>query len=179
VKLLFVSRLAVRKGVEQVVELSRRLADMEGRVAIDVIGDASLFSDYRHLLEDANPAICTYLGVRTGEQVMEHLRASHALVQPSWYEPFALTVGEALATGLPVLVTTAVGAQEGVAADVCRRFDAGDIDALERETRRLVDELAVPGRAAELATLARDEARRLFASDVCARQIASALEALL
>src|SRR5262249_29245330 len=125
VRLLFVARMSVRKGVEQIVELSHRLSDLAGVVQIDCLGDSPLSSDYPALLEELNPKVARRLGHLPSDQLPDMYRAAHACLQPSWYEPFAFTVGEALASGLPVVVSEEVGAGEGVDGRVCRRHPAG------------------------------------------------------
>lgn len=160
-RLLFVSRLAVRKGLEMVVDLSHRLDDLAGRVVIDVVGDRSLWSDYRPLLGGVNRRVAHYRGSVDPQDVAAVYHDADALLQPSHYEPFGLTVGEALASGLPVVASTAVGAAEHVDAECCRRFSVGDVDAFETATRQLVAELS-GGRYHAIATKARDEAERLF-----------------
>ena len=141
VRLIFAARLAVRKGMDQIVELSHRLDDLAGRVQIDCIGGPSLFSNYSALVDDLNPATARYLGHVPSTDTPELYRAAHGLLQPSLYEPYAITVGEALASGLPVIVSDEVGAGEGVDPRVCRTHAAGDVAGLEREVRRLVDEI--------------------------------------
>jgi glycosyltransferase involved in cell wall biosynthesis len=71
VRVLSVSRLAVRKGVELVTELSHRLDDLAGEVRIDVIGNHSLWSDCRALMRDLNPAVATYKGEFANGQLAE------------------------------------------------------------------------------------------------------------
>jgi glycosyltransferase involved in cell wall biosynthesis len=161
VRLLFVSRIAVRKGVEMVVELSRRLRDLEGRVRIDVIGGGGGWSDYRPLLDGLDPAVAQHLGELGPAAVADAMRGAHGLLQPSHYEPFALTVAEGLASGLPVVASDAVGAAEGVDRRCCRVFPAGDADAFEAAVRALVEEVE-RGDSAPLRALARQEAERLY-----------------
>jgi glycosyltransferase involved in cell wall biosynthesis len=95
------------------------------------------------------------------------LAASDVLLQASSYEPFALTVAEALATGIPVVGTSEVGAIEDVdrtvAAEAVPHDVQGLADALVRTLERVRSE---PER---MRTLARAEAERLFAPErVCA-----------
>lgn len=175
VTLLYVSRLAVRKGVDQVVGLTNRLSDLSGRVRIRVIGDRSLFSDYRPLLARMDPVIGTYLGAAAAADVHALYRTGDALIQPSTYEPFALTVGEALASGLPVVATDEVGATEGVDRLACRVSAAGDLDGLEREVRALVTELQDGARRAQLSRVARAEAERLFSPETVGPQLLDAI----
>jgi glycosyltransferase involved in cell wall biosynthesis len=172
---LFVSRLSTRKGVELVVELSQRLADLAGEVGIDVVGDRSLWSDYRPLLADLRAGIGSYVGPLDSDRVAERYARADLLIQPSWYEPFALTVGEALASGLPVVASNEVGAAEGVDRGCCVVFPAGDVDAFEAAVRGLVDRIR-HGDGAAIAKLARSEAQRLFAINRVADGVVDALE---
>jgi glycosyltransferase involved in cell wall biosynthesis len=177
VRLLFVSRMSVRKGVEQIVELSHRLHDLAGQVRIDCLGGASLFSNYSRLLDDLNPGVACRLEALAPGDLAGLYRGAHGLLQPSWYEPYALTVGEALASGLPVIVTDEVGAGEGVDSRVCRVHAAGDIDGLEREVRRLVAEVQA-GWAPELRDVARRHAEEHLSRDRFARDLVGLLSEL-
>lgn len=51
-----------------------------------------------------------FLGFR--RDVPHLMRAAETLICPSWYEPFGLVVLEALASGLPVITTSTVGAAQ-------------------------------------------------------------------
>jgi glycosyltransferase involved in cell wall biosynthesis len=174
VSVLFVSRLSTRKGVDLVVELSQRLADLAGEVCIDVVGDRSLWSDYRPLLADLRPGVGSYAGPLDSDGVAERYARADLLIQPSWYEPFALTVGEALASGIPVVASSEVGAAEGVDRACCAVFPAGDVDAFEAAVRELVDRIR-RGEGAAISKLARSEAQRLFAIDRVADGVVHAL----
>jgi glycosyltransferase involved in cell wall biosynthesis len=172
---LFVSRLSTRKGVDLVVELSQRLADLRGEVCIDVVGDRSLWSDYRPLLADLRPGIGSYVGPLDPDRVAERYARADLLIQPSWYEPFALTVGEALASGVPVVASSEVGAAERVDRRCCAVFAAGDINAFEAAVRELVDRIR-RGEGAAISRLARSEAHRLFSINRVAHGVVNALE---
>jgi glycosyltransferase involved in cell wall biosynthesis len=175
VRVLFVSRLAVRKGVELVTALSHRLADLAGDVRIEVIGDRSLWSDYRALLEDLNPAIASYEGALDNARVAEAYREADLVIQPSHYEPFALTVGEALASGVPIVASSETGATEGVNPECCAVFPAGDLDAFESAVRELIDRTR-RGEGPALARLARADAERLFSVEDVSDGIMESLE---
>lgn len=178
-RLLFVSRIAVRKGVDAIVELSHRIDDLAGRVVIEVLGDRSMWSDYRHLLADLNPATAIRVGQIPNDELRGRLQRATALLQPSRYEPFALTVAEALACGTPVITTEEVGATEGVDPRVGVRVTAGDVASLERALRGLLEDVEDPAEETALRRLARAEAERLFATDIVGRQLVRALEAVV
>lgn len=165
-----VGRLAVRKGLEDVVALAR----LRGDVRIDVIGSHSLWSDYRGLFERAPLDNVTLCGHRSRDEVFSILGHSAVLLQLSRYEPFGLTVVEALASGTPVVVTPAVGAAEDLPPEVHRVVQPGDIEALERA----VDELVHLSSDAEFRARCR-VAADAFAPSVIAERLEAALYQLL
>lgn len=173
--LLFVSRISVRKGVDQVVGLSHRLADLENQVRIVVVGGPTQWSDYTDLLSDLNSAVAEYRGRVHPSELVSLYREATAVLQPSQYEPFALTVGEALACGTPVIVSDEVGAADDVDTAVCSVFPHGDLDAFERAVRRMIADLPCTD-GSELKALARREAERLFAPPTVAESLLSELD---
>jgi glycosyltransferase involved in cell wall biosynthesis len=166
-RIAFVSRMSVRKGVELVVELSHRLADLEGDVTLELVGGHTLWSDYRPLLADLNPRIARYRGHMDRSELATFLAETDLLLQPAKYEPFGLTVAEALALGVPVVATDAVGAAEDVSSDCCTVVPAGDINAFEEGVRTMLDRLR-QGHGPAIGRCARAEAERLFAPHAAA-----------
>lgn len=162
--LLFVSRIAVRKGVEMIVELSHRLNDLAGQIEIRIIGDKSMWSDYTALLQQLDPKVARYVGSVSGKgsAMTEVYQSAHILIQPSRYEPFGLTVGEALACGTPVVASDKVGSAEGLDPEVCRVFPDGNLDALEKQLRTLIGDLRDVTRAASIYRKCRLECERAY-----------------
>jgi glycosyltransferase involved in cell wall biosynthesis len=169
-EILFVSRMSVRKGVEMVVELSHRLDDLAGDVRIVVIGDMSMWSDYRPLLASLNGRVAEYRGYVDPSELSVLLGGASLLVQPSHYEPFALTVGEALACGTPVVISDSVGAGEWLDESCAAIFPAGDADGFEAAVRSMLARLDESEDA--LRASARSAAERSFAPDDVARAAA-------
>jgi glycosyltransferase involved in cell wall biosynthesis/GT2 family glycosyltransferase len=175
--LLFASRMSVRKGVEMVVALSHRLADLAGEVRIEAVGGETLWSRYAPLLAELNRDIASYHGAVENQQLADLYRHADLLLQPSHYEPFALTVGEGLASGLPVVASDEVGATEEVDPVCCRVFRAGDLDGFEHQVRTLVSRLRTHERT-QIKAVARSEAQRLFAPSSIAERLMTYLEEL-
>jgi glycosyltransferase involved in cell wall biosynthesis len=173
VRLLFVSYLAVRKGLELVVELSRRLRDLRGRVELVVVGAPRMWSDYRPLLAGLDPLIGRYAGAPEPDELPRWFAEADAVLQPSRYEPFGLTVGEALASGACVAASDVVGAAENLPESCLWPFRDGDIGAFEAAVRSMVDDLERDRRSRRV--LARSAATRLFGADVVSAQLAEAL----
>jgi glycosyltransferase involved in cell wall biosynthesis len=172
---LVLGRIAVRKGIEDVVAVARLLGERSQAVRFRVVGGPSLWSDYTPLLDDL-PPLAEYAGRVASAEVDTELARSDLLLQASHYEPFALTVGEALAAGVPVVGTSEVGAIERVDRMVAAEVAPGDVAALAEAITEVLarvreDPAGMRGRA-------RAEAERLFAPDVVCGQIADALAEL-
>jgi glycosyltransferase involved in cell wall biosynthesis len=170
-------RVVARKGIDSVVALAKTLLERDVRVKIRIVGGPSLWSDYTRLLEDLPEENAEYVGSVTAGEIPGELAASDVLLQASSYEPFALTVAEALAAGVPVLATSEVGAIENVDRSVAVSVPPGDVDAMADALVKLLERLA--DAPAELHALARAEAKRLFTPEVVCAQISAALEGLL
>jgi glycosyltransferase involved in cell wall biosynthesis len=174
---LVLGRVAARKGIDDVVALAALLDRRGAQVRLRVVGGPSLWSDYTGLLEDLPPGTSEYAGSVQASEVPAELAASDLLLQASRYEPFALTVGEALASGVPVVATSEVGAIEAVERSVAAEVAPGDVEAMAAAITDMLERLDEDPRA--LRARARAEAERLFAPAVVCRQISTALERLV
>jgi glycosyltransferase involved in cell wall biosynthesis len=174
---LVLGRVAARKGIEDVVAVAKLLLARGSDVRLRVLGGPSLWSDYTKLLEDLPSENAEYVGARPASEIPAELEASDLLLQASKYEPFALTVGEALAAGVPVIGTSEVGAIEGVDRSVAGEVAPGDVEAMASEIVQMLDRLRA--NTAQMSALARSEAERLFAPEVVCEQISAALQRLV
>lgn len=170
---LVLGRVATRKGIEDVVAVARALLTRGANVRVDVVGGPSLWSDYSKLLDDLPAENTTYTGAVAASEVPARLAQCDILLQASKYEPFALTVAEALAAGAPVVATSEVGAIEDVDRSVVAEVAPGDVEGMVGGISTLLDRLRA--NPAAIRSTARAEAQRLFAPDVVCRQISLAL----
>ncbi len=174
---LVLGRVAVRKGVEDVCALAAELLRRGTNARIRIVGGPSLWSDYTTLLDSLPAENAEYAGPIPFREIPAELAAADVLLQASKYEPFGLTVAEALAAGVPVVATSEVGAIEDADPAVVTSVAPGDIgsmaDAIETTIARLNDG------PAPLREQARAEAQRLYAADVICRRVSDALEALV
>ena len=173
---LVLGRISVRKGIEDVIAVARLLAERGVEAKVRVIGGPSLFSDYTALLEEL-PANAEYAGHIASSEVAAELARSSVLLHAAKYEPFGLTVAEALAAGVPVVATSEVGAIEGVDRAVVAELAPGDIEGMAGATASMLADVARDGE--RLRALARAEAARLFAPEAVCGQISDALERLV
>jgi glycosyltransferase involved in cell wall biosynthesis len=174
--LLFISRISSRKGVREIVELSHRLDDLSGSVRLLVIGGYTQWSDYRAHLSGLNPRVADYLGVVASEDMPALMHSAAMLLVPSRYEPGSIVTGEALACGLPVVLSDEVGPAEVVAGPHVRVHRAGDVDSLETAVRSLLD--AVENDEPSLRVAARANAEQRFAVRAAIAQLIEMISAL-
>ncbi|HEV7585990.1 MAG TPA: glycosyltransferase family 4 protein [Solirubrobacteraceae bacterium] len=171
------TRIAVRKGIEDVVAVARTLRDRGVEARIRVVGGPSLFSDYRKLLDDLPPENAEYAGAVSHSEMPGEFRNSDMVLLPSKFDPCPLAVLEALACGVPVVGTSEVGSIENVDRSVAAEVEPGDIDGLASAVIGMLDRLR--SEPVETRELARAEAERLFAPEVICGQISDALEGLV
>lgn len=173
---LVLGRIAARKGIEDVVGVAQLLHERRADARLRVIGGPGSWSDYTPLLEQLPPQNSEYAGRLDAAQVPGELASSDLLLQASRYEPFGLTVAEALAAGVPVVATSEVGAVEDVDRAVAAVVAPGDVQAMADAV------LALLGRLREapepLCELARAEAQRLFDPKVVCTRVSAACESL-
>jgi glycosyltransferase involved in cell wall biosynthesis len=174
--ILVLGRISVRKGIDDVIEVARILAARGVEAKVRVIGGPSLFSDYTKLLEDL-PEGAEHLGNVASAEVPGELARASVLLQASRYEPFGLTVAEALAAGVPVVGTSEVGAIEGVDRSVVAEVAPRDVEALAAAVVEMLGNLERD--AGPIHATARAEAQRLFAPETVCEQISAALAELV
>ncbi len=100
---LFLGQVNVRKGIHYLMEAARRL---EGEpVHFDVVGPVAI----TEAAVKSAPANMTFHGPVTRDRAAEWYRQSDVFVLPTLSDGFALTQLEAMAYGLPVIVTPNCG----------------------------------------------------------------------
>jgi glycosyltransferase involved in cell wall biosynthesis len=153
-KVLFVGGLDCRKGIKYAVEAVEKLGKAATLTIIGVPPKnaprrlAAALSRHRYIFSAPHHAIL-------GEMAQHDV-----LVLPSLAEGMALVVGEALAVGLPVIVTAQCGVeawvQDGVNGIFIRSQDA---DALATQLARLIDE---PDRIEQMSRAGLKSVRKWF-----------------
>ena len=111
-RIVFVGELGdSRKGFDLVFEAWQRIAAEWRDVEVVVVGAGRLLSSWRQQSIAAGLSErMRFVGHRP--DVAEILRSSDLLVAPSRYEPYGLSIAEAVSVGLPVIATRTAGAAE-------------------------------------------------------------------
>ncbi|MEO0650498.1 MAG: glycosyltransferase family 4 protein [Planctomycetota bacterium] len=143
-RILFVGRVGIRKGAHRLIEAFTALErdDVElrlvGPIEPELLNVRSSLRDPRVVFEGPVPQA----------RLVEHFRAADLFCLPSLEEGLAMVVFQAMACGLPCLVTPNTGAaglvREGVEGSL---VSAGSTEALADALERLLaDPLALAGR---------------------------------
>ena len=108
VTFMFAGHVGRRKGADLLLAASRRLYEdgIEHRVQFAGDAEATMF-------DDAPPTVAP-LGYLSRDALAEAYRRADVLVLPSRHDSFGRVVVEAMATGLPALVSENVGAKAAV-----------------------------------------------------------------
>ena len=138
-RLLSVARLIERKGQRYLIEAVKRLGDEGVNLTLELVGTGDA--------QAANEAQARALGVAghvrfagyvPRAQIAAHYRDAQVFVLASYNEGMSVATLEAMAAGLPVVVTRTGGMAELVEDGTNGfTFDWADVDALTAHIRRL------------------------------------------
>lgn len=145
VRFLYLGRLEPRKGVADLLQAFGRLRKDGIQAELLVAGGGSL--DGMVARAAATDSAIRCLGHLSEDRVWEAYAQADVFVLPSRIEPWGLVVNEAMAAGLPVIVTDRVGC----AADLVENGVTGiivpgeNVDALEGAMKALASDAALRG----------------------------------
>jgi glycosyltransferase involved in cell wall biosynthesis len=147
---LFVGRLSEEKGPQLLLSAWR---GMQAKVPLRIAGDGPLLEKLSREIGESSLAHIELVGRRTPDEVRALMHGARFLVFPSmWYEGFPLTIAEAFARGLPVVVSQlgsmAEIVQDGVTGLHFEPGNAADLAAKVEWAWNHPEELACMGRAA-------------------------------
>jgi glycosyltransferase involved in cell wall biosynthesis len=127
---VFAGGLIERKGVLRLTRAFAAFASGRPAARLDVFGTGALEDRMRELLREAGvEGRATFHGAVPHAVLLQALPEHDVLLAPSTYETFHLVVPEAVAAGVPVVVTRSGGPEEalqGVADLVGRFVDVGE-----------------------------------------------------
>lgn len=183
---LYHGRIDVRKGVLVLLDAFASLTRESGVGGVEAIAlvpqliISGIGPDYELTLarvsEMGLDAFVTLTGYTAYEDAPGVYRGAEVFVSPTYAEGFSNTILEAMATGLPIISTFAVGVVD------CLRHDEnalliqpGDVSALANALRRMIEDAPLRSR---LAARALAEARELYSWPTVARQIVEVYERL-
>lgn len=136
--LLSVSRLASKKRLDLVVRTLAALVE-DGEPATLTIagsGEEALLASLKQLSEDLGlRERVVFLGYQDSEQVAELFKSADIFLAPSDDENFGIASAEAVAAGLPIIVSRAVDAMSGIEGDFVVTLDSREPAAIADAVR--------------------------------------------
>jgi len=137
--ILNAGRLAPEKGLMDLLLAFKTLAANHAHLLL--VGDGREGRRLRDFVAAHRLERVHFLGTKTYEELPEYYAMADVFVLPSYIEPWAVVVNEAMNFALPVIASQQVGAADDLVKDGVNgfRFDAGDTGALATILRRMVD----------------------------------------
>src|SRR5690606_31369506 len=111
-RIIQVSRLdAEKKGQHIAIEALKLLMERNtSNIVLDFIGAGTSYDALKKQVKDNNlESYAHFLGLRDRDYIYKQLKNYDLLIQPSFYEGFGLTIVEAMAAKIPVLVSNIDG----------------------------------------------------------------------
>jgi glycosyltransferase involved in cell wall biosynthesis len=120
---LFVGRLAPEKNISTLLEAFRQYLNFGGTWSLVIVGDGPL---NKALTDQASAESQSRTVIFTGRKSVHELPPLYALagcfILPSLCEPWGLVVNEAMASGLPVIVSSSSGCVDDLVEDGSNGF---------------------------------------------------------
>lgn len=129
-KIIMVSRLVhMKKGQDLLIYAAAKL---KGKVDVTFIGEGESYEYLKKIAEKLKVEQCVhFIGPKSQNEIAIELANYDLFVQPSRFEGFGLTVAEAMAARVPVLVTEGQGPAEVTCGNKYGwLFENGNIDDL-------------------------------------------------
>ena len=121
--ILFVGRLVAEKGVFDLLEAYGKL---EGRLRSDVAlvfaGDGVSKDQLAEQAKQIDPGMICFPGFTQREDLAGIYALAELLILPTHSDPWGLVVNEAMACGLPIVVTNVAGCSADLVEDGCNGF---------------------------------------------------------
>ena len=169
-----VGRLEEQKGHRYLLEACAALArdPAFGPFGILLVGDGRLRNELENQAAELGIAArVSFLGSRT--DVAEILKALDLYVMPSLWEGLSLAMLEAMAAGLPIVISDVGGVSQAIDADSGVKVPPKDVAALADAIRRLA---AQPERRKSLGRAARKRAEAEFGADAMVARLTRVYE---
>lgn len=114
IRLLFVSRLIERKGLQFILpELGRVNEQAERRVTLMIVGDGPYRPELERLVAEHHlEELVEFVGQKDKSELPSYYRSADIFILPSKKEGMPNVVLEAMASGLPIVMTPCEGSEE-------------------------------------------------------------------
>jgi glycosyltransferase involved in cell wall biosynthesis len=137
--LVFIGRVTQQKGLPYLLYALQELIHTGTPVRLTIIGAGAELGNLRRVVKDFDiESKVTFLGEVPNKRIAEHLLPHDIFVLPSLYEGFGVAVVEAMAAGLPVIVTRCGGPEFFVDDTFGRICEPGNVQSLQAAILELI-----------------------------------------
>lgn len=156
-RLIYCGRLVSVKRVDLLIDAFTAVAGRRAGWDLLIAGEGLLRPELESRVPDSIKDRVKWLGFCDVQRLRLAYHASHVMVLPSDYEPWAVVVNEAIAAGLVVVASDVVGAahelvKEGGNGAI---FSAGSVDALTQSLLDVTDPARYEGYRSQVASVLR------------------------
>jgi glycosyltransferase involved in cell wall biosynthesis len=157
---LFCGQMIRRKGVDLLLLAFDRLISRGIDAQLSLVGRAADLETFLAVVSPATRLRIRYEGFQAPERLSEYFAKSDIFVLPSRHDGWGVVINQALAAGLPIITSNAVGAGCDLVENSVNgmRVAAGDVDALYRAMETLALNPAI---ARQWGEISRERARDL------------------
>jgi glycogen synthase len=153
---LYVGRLTFQKGVDHFLKAAREVLIHRPDTVFLIVGDGDMY--HQLIMEAAGHGIAhrvIFTGFMSGDKLRAMYHMADAFVMPSISEPYGLVALEAIASGVPTIISKQSGVSETIRH--VHKVDFWDINKMAGAICRVLD---YPAQSQEMVRLAKKELQR-------------------
>jgi glycosyltransferase involved in cell wall biosynthesis len=170
---LFVGRLVPDKGVFDLLNAYAKLeADLRSKVGLVFAGDGNSVAELQHQAKRIQPGTICFPGFEQREDLAGFYALAEALILPTHTDTWGLVVNEAMACGLPIIVTSVAGCSDDLVEDGWNGYVVPSRDS--GALRAAIDSLLQNPELRQQMSLRSSERIRNYSPEACAMGLAAA-----
>lgn len=116
-EIICVARLVPIKNIDNLLRAWQLVEQQDNTVNLNIIGDGPEYQALLTLAKELKLTKVVFSGIVANSQLSGHYHQAVAFILPSWSETWGLVVNEAMAAGLPVLLSSGVNAARNLLQD--------------------------------------------------------------
>jgi 1,2-diacylglycerol 3-alpha-glucosyltransferase len=139
--ILFVGRLVEEKGIFDLLSAYAKLdTQLRREVGLVFVGDGAWCERLQQQAKSISPGVVKFPGFAQREHLGTYYALAEMMILPTYTDPWGLVVNEAMACGLPVIVSRVAGCAADLVKDQWNGLliSPGDIQALTAAIERLL-----------------------------------------
>jgi glycosyltransferase involved in cell wall biosynthesis len=139
-KIICVARLVPIKNLANLLRAWKSVEDLNTGNELIILGDGNLLDELKGLTSKFGLHYVRFLGAQPNSSIPQYLMDADAFVLPSWSESWGLVVNEAMASGLPVLLSDKVNAADTLLKDGVNgfRFSPSNVSDISEKLKKFI-----------------------------------------